>query len=96
MTHAVAALPLGIIAAAVLAGIFVVDLAMVDPGVVTPAVADRVATSAVDQAVVAGREALAAVVVVVSAAVTGGTHARRHLHVSRRATAPWRRLGPPL
>jgi len=41
-------------------------------------------------------DTVAVATVVVSAAATGGIHARRHLHVSRRATAPWRRPGRPL
>src|SRR4051794_11242991 len=107
MTHAAAVLQLGTAAAAVLvlAAIFGVDPAvpvvlaaipMVGPVAVIPVAADLLATSAEDPGVVVAvpagaTDTVAVATVVVSAAATGGIHARRHLHVSRRATAPWRR-----
>jgi hypothetical protein len=92
------------------AAIFEVDLALVGLCVLIPAVAalarvalggaalaraDRVVASVVTTAMsdpVAGDSAAA---VEVSAGATAGTHARRHLHGNRRATAQWRKPGLP-
>ena len=100
MTPAVAVLQLGTTAAA---PVVLAATSMVGLGAVIPVAADLLATSAEDPGVAAvpaatagATDTVAVATVVVSAAATGGAHARRHHRVSHRATAPWRRPGQPL
>jgi hypothetical protein len=90
MRHGDAVLQRGTIEAPALGAIFAVTPAAGAP-VVVAKVAARVVASVVT---IAAAPAVAARAVVVSAAAIAEIPAQRPLHVNRRATAPWPKLGP--